>query len=154
MSGHTSIVEERCNVPFIINKQNSHEVYKATFALADYMSENIGIQRSDVLIVPCTDKILMELKEYALKASKEYISIEKRGDNIAVSKAAEDNLYIIGGMEYIGGLEFSAVIIIGADADKFQRKGIMMVNHYTLLTIHHSINFMLRLQGLNIRLFL
>ena len=25
-------------------------------------------------------------------------------------------------MEYIGGLEFSAVIIIGADADKFQRK--------------------------------
>ena len=23
MSGHTSIVEERCNVPFIINKQNS-----------------------------------------------------------------------------------------------------------------------------------
>ena len=86
------------------------------------MSENIGIQRSDVLIVPCTDKILMELKEYALKASKEYISIEKRGDNIAVSKAAEDNLYIIGGMEYIGGLEFSAVIIIGADADKFPEK--------------------------------
>ncbi|EJW0428641.1 DNA helicase UvrD, partial [Escherichia coli] len=122
MSGHTSIVEERCNVPFIISKQNSHEVYKATFALADYMSENIGIQRSDVLIVPCTDKILMELKEYALKASKEYISIEKRGDNIAVSKAAEDNLYIIGGMEYIGGLEFSAVIIIGADADKFPEK--------------------------------
>lgn len=122
MSGHTSIVEERCNVPFIISKQNSHEVYKATFALADYMSENIGIQRSDVLIVPCTDKILIELKEYALKASKEYISIEKRGDNIAVSKAAEDNLYIIGGMEYIGGLEFSAVIIIGADADKFPEK--------------------------------
>lgn len=86
MSGHTSIVEERCNVPFIISKQNSHEVYKATFALADYMSENIGIQRSDVLIVPCTDKILMELKEYALKASKEYISIENEGITLLYQK--------------------------------------------------------------------
>ena len=34
-------------------------------------------------------------------------------------KAAEENSYVIGGIEYIGGLEFSAVIIIGADSDKF-----------------------------------
>ena len=59
---------------------------KPHLLLADYMSENIGIQRSDVLIVPCTDKILMELKEYALKASKEYISIENEGITLLYQK--------------------------------------------------------------------
>lgn len=119
MTGHTSLIEEKCNVPYIITKQTSEEVYKAAFSLVDYLSDSHSISRSDILIVPCTDSLLTELKKHADSNSKDYISIERRGDNLAVSNAARNNQYIIGGMDYIGGLEFSAVIIIGADADKF-----------------------------------
>ncbi|WAH51799.1 ATP-binding domain-containing protein [Pseudescherichia vulneris] len=119
MTGHTSLIEEKCNIPYIISKQNSAEVYRATFALADHIAQNSEIARSDVLIVPCTDQTLKDLKDYANSTDKKHIAIERRGDNLAVSKASEKNLYVIGGMEYIGGLEFSAVIIVGADSDKF-----------------------------------
>ncbi|MCS4274702.1 MULTISPECIES: UvrD-helicase domain-containing protein [Raoultella] len=119
MTGHTSLIEEKCNIPYIISKQNTNEVYRTTFALADHISQNSGIPRSDILIVPCTDNVLKEIKEYALLHSKQHISIERRGDSLAVVTASEENAYVIGGMEYIGGLEFSAVIIIGADSDKF-----------------------------------
>ncbi|MGY3311237.1 superfamily I DNA/RNA helicase [Pantoea ananatis] len=119
MTGHTSLLEEKCNVPYIITKRTSGEVYKAAFSLADFLTENFNIPRSEILIVPCTDNLLKEIKSHAYFNSKDYISIERRGDNLAVSNAANQNQYVIGGMDYIGGLEFSAVIIIGADADKF-----------------------------------
>lgn len=124
MTGHTSLIEEKCNIPYIISKQNSMEVYRATFALADHISQNYNITRSDILIIPCTDQTLKDLKAYAGSNDKEHISIERRGDNLAVLKASEKNLYIIGGIDYIGGLEFSAVIIVGADSDKFPEQSI------------------------------
>ncbi|MBL0674954.1 UvrD-helicase domain-containing protein [Aeromonas dhakensis] len=119
MTGHTSIIEEKCCVPYIIAKQTSEEVYRSSFALADHISVSSNISRNEILIVPCTDKILKELKKYATSHAIEHISIERRGDNLAVSNASENNLYVVGGMDYIGGLEFSAVIIVGADSDKF-----------------------------------
>ena len=119
MTGHTSLIEEKCAIPYIISKNSSSEVYRATFALVDYISQNSDIARSDILVVPCTDDTLKNLKTYADENGKNHISIERRGDNLAVSTASEKNSYVIGGMDYIGGLEFSAVVIVGADSDKF-----------------------------------
>lgn len=122
MSGHTYLIEEKCNVPYVINKQNIIEMYKSSFNLVDYISEKYDILRSDILIVPCTDELLSGIKEYAASNDKNNIVIERRGDNTAVADATKNNQYIIGGMDYIGGLEFSVVIIVGADDDKFPEK--------------------------------
>lgn len=119
MTGHTSLIEEKCCVPYIITKQNASEVYRASFSFVDHIAQELEISKSDVLIVPCTDQVFMELKHFAESNEKEYISIERRGDNLAVEAAATNNLYVIGGMDYIGGLEFSVVVIVGADSDKF-----------------------------------
>ncbi|HFF8810958.1 TPA: UvrD-helicase domain-containing protein [Klebsiella pneumoniae] len=119
MTGHTSLIEEKCCVPYIITKQNASEVYRASFSFVDHIAQELDISKSDVLIVPCTDQVFKELKNFAESNDKEYISIERRGDNLAVEAAATNNLYVIGGMDYIGGLEFSVVVIVGADSDKF-----------------------------------
>ncbi|MBC5367940.1 UvrD-helicase domain-containing protein [Klebsiella pneumoniae] len=119
MTGHTSLIEDKCCVPYIITKQNASEVYRASFSFVDHIAQELDISKSDVLIVPCTDQVFKELKNFAESNDKEYISIERRGDNLAVEAAATNNLYVIGGMDYIGGLEFSVVLIVGADSDKF-----------------------------------
>ncbi|EPL9890570.1 TPA: DNA helicase UvrD [Klebsiella pneumoniae] len=119
MTGHTSLIEDKCCVPYIITKQNASEVYRASFSFVDHITQELDISKSDVLIVPCTDQVFKELKNFAESNDKEYISIERRGDNLAVEAAATNNLYVIGGMDYIGGLEFSVVVIVGADSDKF-----------------------------------
>ncbi|ELT18055.1 hypothetical protein VCHC78A1_01529 [Vibrio cholerae HC-78A1] len=135
MSGHTLIDESKCNVPYVISKQSSEEVYKTAFMLVDHISEAYAIPRSEILIVPCSDNTLKEFKSYAESKSIEHVIVERRGDNLAVLNASENNLYIIGGIDYIGGLEFSVVIIIGADADKFPEQA----NH--LGESHHFINY-------------
>lgn len=119
MTGHTSLIEDKCCAPYIITKQNASEVYRASFSFVDHIAQELDISKSDVLIVPCTDQVFKELKNFAESNDKEYISIERRGDNLAVEAAATNNLYVIGGMDYIGGLEFSVVVIVGADSDKF-----------------------------------
>ncbi|HHN4532926.1 TPA: UvrD-helicase domain-containing protein [Klebsiella pneumoniae] len=119
MTGHTSLIEDKCCVPYIITKQNASEVYRASFSFVDHIAQELDISKSDVLIAPCTDQVFKELKNFAESNDKEYISIERRGDNLAVEAAATNNLYVIGGMDYIGGLEFSVVVIVGADSDKF-----------------------------------
>ncbi len=119
MTGNTSLIEDKCCVPYIITKQNASEVYRASFSFVDHIAQELDISKSDVLIVPCTDQVFKELKNFAESNDKEYISIERRGDNLAVEAAATNNLYVIGGMDYIGGLEFSVVVIVGADSDKF-----------------------------------
>ncbi|MFK8099203.1 UvrD-helicase domain-containing protein [Klebsiella pneumoniae] len=119
MTGHTSLIEDKCCVPYIITKQNASEVYRASFSFVDHIAQELDISKSDVLIVPCTDQVFKELKNFAESNDKEYISIERRGDNLAGEAAATNNLYVIGGMDYIGGLEFSVVVIVGADSDKF-----------------------------------
>lgn len=119
MTGHTSLIEDKCCVPYIITKQNASEVYRASFSFVDHIAQELDISKSDVLIVPCTDQVFKDLKNFAESNDKEYISIERRGDNLAVEAAATNNLYVIGGMDYIGGLEFSVVVIVGADSDKF-----------------------------------
>ncbi|HCJ1179053.1 TPA: DNA helicase UvrD, partial [Klebsiella pneumoniae] len=54
MTGHTSLIEDKCCVPYIITKQNASEVYRASFSFVDHIAQELDISKSDVLIVPCT----------------------------------------------------------------------------------------------------
>ncbi len=142
MTGHTSLIEDKCCVPYIITKQNASEVYRASFSFVDHIAQELDISKSDVLIVPCTDQVFKELKNFAESNDKEYISIERRGDNLAVEAAATNNLYVIGGMDYIGGLEFSVVVIVGADSDKFPEQSTYTGESLHFINYSSLINYM------------
>ncbi|AWH87332.1 UvrD-helicase domain-containing protein [Limnobaculum parvum] len=122
MSGHTAVIDEKSPIPYIVSKQNKNEMIKSTFLLVDNIANKQGLKRSDVLIIPCSDDMLEATKTYASESNISLKSIEQRGDIIVLESAASSNSYIIGGMEYIGGLEFPAIIILGIDDDKFPRK--------------------------------
>lgn len=105
--------------PYIISVQNIQEMMKNTFSLVDSISERYNHEKSEILIIPCNNKIFDELKNYSSSHNKPIISIDKRGNTLAISEAKESKSYIMGGMDYIGGLEFSAAIVVGIDNDKF-----------------------------------
>lgn len=118
-SGNPSSINEDSCLPYILSKQTTNDMISSAFKLADHIAEKNSIEISDVLIIPCTDSLFSSLKTHAENNNKAYFSIERRGDIIAVKNAKENGSYIIGGMEYVGGLEFTAVIIVGIDSDKF-----------------------------------
>ncbi|WP_447888538.1 UvrD-helicase domain-containing protein [Serratia fonticola] len=114
----SSISEDSC-IPYIVSKQTTNDMVSSAFKLADHIAEKHHVNISDVLIIPCTDDLFNKIKAHAESQKLHYYSIERRGDVIAVRNANENSSYIIGGMEYVGGLEFTAVIIVGIDSDKF-----------------------------------
>lgn len=132
--GSVANSNEKCLPPYLIDCQNRVEMYSTAFKEADTIAARLKVPLSDVLIVPVNEDILVEMKEYAEKTSFKYVSIEKRGDAEAVIEAEKESKYLLGGMDYIGGLEFSAVIIVGADKDKFPPRGAALTgtSHYLL----------------------
>lgn len=119
ISCHPSSINDTSKVPYVILKQNKKEMIKASLKLAEHIAHKNNLKTSDVLIIPCTDNLLADLKDHCDSLDIKYSSIENRGDTSVIDVASKNNQFIIGGMEYIGGLEFPAVIILGIDNDKF-----------------------------------
>lgn len=110
---------DKCLPPYFIECQNRTTLLSTAFAEVDAIASRLKVKRSDVLIVPAYDDLVSEIKAWGSENSLEFISIERRGDVGAVNQAERESRYLIGGMDYIGGLEFSAVVIVGVDKDKF-----------------------------------
>ena len=75
---------------------------------------NVG--KSDILIVVTEDYLLNnKVVKYLRDCNKPYVALQSRNDYNAIGKAKAGNKFVVGGIDYVGGLEFNAVLIIGVD---------------------------------------
>ena len=74
-----------------------------------------SILKSNVLIITTTDFLLKQAESYAKSSHKAFEVLKSRSDSKTIRMAFEGNKYILGGIDYVGGLEFEAVVIIGVD---------------------------------------
>lgn len=125
---------ERCISPYLLECRNRSDLFSSTFKEVEYISSRLRVKYSDILIVPVNDDLLLEMKEWTAREGIGCVSIDKRGDAEAVLTAEVESKFLLGGMDYIGGLEFSAVVIVGADKDKLPPHGNKCVgtSHYAL----------------------
>lgn len=132
---------ERCIAPYLIECHNRSDLFLSTFNEVEYISSLLKVKYSDVLIVPVNDELLLEMKEWSASNGYGCVSIDKRGDAGAVLIAEVEDKFLLGGMDYIGGLEFCAVIIVGADKDRFPPHGIKLVgtSHYALYASYNRL---------------
>ena len=74
-----------------------------------------GIKRSDICLICYSDEMLVLLRFYLAEQQIPFIEILKRGDINTRRKASSENKYIIARPEYVGGLEFESVALLGVD---------------------------------------
>lgn len=112
----TSDEEKKC-------KRSSYSLYvsddamvtKAINEAEEYCADK-KIRKSDVLIVVTDDYLLNNgVIKYLRDANKPYVELQSRNDYNTVAKAKSSNKFIVSGIDYVGGLEFDAVFIIGVD---------------------------------------
>lgn len=60
-------------------------------------------------------ELLNQTEQIAAAANKPYEVIKQRGDIEVVRSAEKKNRYVLGMIDYVGGLEFDAVIILGVN---------------------------------------
>ena len=91
-------------------------VIEKAFTEADKYVNETGCRRSDVLIIGVSSYYAQKLEDYAKKCNKAAVCIKRRGDTEVFKDAGENQRYVIGDIDYIGGLEFLYVVIAGIDA--------------------------------------
>lgn len=107
------------------------------FEEVDSYSRKNGIPRSKVLIVPTSLELFSEAEKYAMNNHKHYSLIKSRGDAGYIKSASFQQQYIIGGIDYIGGLEFDYVIIVGVDEGRVPPKYSNESFHFTNYAWHN-----------------
>jgi superfamily I DNA/RNA helicase len=103
------------------------------FNEVDSMAKNIDSSRCKIAIIPTTDLLLRAVEKYADTTNKPYEIIKKRGDIQKLRDAQRGGKFLISGMDYVGGLEFDAVVIVGVDKGRLppiEENGMTESKHY------------------------
>jgi superfamily I DNA/RNA helicase len=114
--------ENKC-VPlkYVFYESDEIMIEQAFYEAEKYAREH-NVSKSKILLATTTDLLFVELERYANQHHKPCEIIKSRGDAGIVSVANNSQKFVLGGIDYIGGLEFDAVIIIGIDNDRVPPK--------------------------------
>ncbi|MGN8159957.1 UvrD-helicase domain-containing protein [Salinisphaera sp. SWV1] len=115
MSLMTNDEESKAIVPSYASCTDDDAMLKKAFDHASTMCKSMECSKSEVLLVATTNKLLAEIKSFADKSNKPIELIKTRGDIEVVQRAKQSGRFVVGGLDYVGGLEFSGVIVVGAD---------------------------------------
>jgi hypothetical protein len=117
-SGFTELEERLCADPSYHNVPNETALIEAAFDRADALHKELGCRRSDILIVSLSNEIVQNLTLHAEARNKPFLLLTKRGDALAVEAAREAAQWIIGHADFVGGLEFQGVVVVGVDGGR------------------------------------
>jgi hypothetical protein len=117
-SGFTETEERLCAEPTYFHVANEQALVNAAFDRAEILQKELNCRRSDILIVSLSDQIVKELAEYAKGRNRPTLLLTKRGDAAAVGVARESAQWVLGHADYVGGLEFQAVVVVGVDGGR------------------------------------
>lgn len=117
ISDFTAEEEKKFAHPQYLLVESEDTVIETAFAEADRFVNETGCRRSDVLIIGVSSYYAQKLEDYARRCNKAAVCIKRRGDTEVYKDADDMQRYVIGDIDYIGGLEFLYVVIAGIDSD-------------------------------------
>lgn len=117
-SNFTREEENKCEKPIYKLSYDNDQMIKEAFDWTDNYAKKNHVPKASVLITTTSDNLMYELKKYADKTNRGYEVLESRSDSKAIRRAKDAHKYLMGGIDYVGGLEFDAVVIVGVDGQK------------------------------------
>ncbi|HYD14181.1 MAG TPA: UvrD-helicase domain-containing protein [Allosphingosinicella sp.] len=123
-SGFTEEDERLACPPVYIEVPNEAALIEEAFDRAEALHRDMECRRSDILLVALDPVIVAQLHSYATERNKAVVLLKRRGDLQAVEAARQSGQLVIGHADYVGGLEFAAVVLVGIDAGRVPPSGI------------------------------
>ncbi|HEI9728005.1 TPA: UvrD-helicase domain-containing protein [Serratia marcescens] len=110
---YDSELEDRIPRYYLID--GSQNIYLKSFELADVVRDELKLKKHEVAIIFFDRFTYSEGVSFATETRKRFVEITKRGDLSSVAQAEKISSYILTMADYVGGLEFEAVILVGVD---------------------------------------
>lgn len=111
----TAEEEKKSAKPCVTYILDDDEIALQTYKQVDQMARSLQVSKSGVLVVIFDEQILSNVVEVWKKSNKAFKQLDRRGDFSAVDDANKAGCTIVSAPEFVGGLEFSGVILVGCD---------------------------------------
>ena len=98
---------------YLVN--NSTNLLEAAFRAAENIRELGSLKRHQIALVFFERTLFDDAIRYVIDNNKSATALIERGDIETVRDAQRTGRYIIGHADYVGGLEFEAVVLVGVD---------------------------------------
>ena len=116
--------EERRSLPVhYIECNDDKDMIETAFRQLNTLIKSTNSRKWEVLITSISEELCSSLEEYALSVNKPVTVIKKRGDYSQVRQAEKSGHFVLGHADYVGGLEFNAVVIVGVDKGRVPNEG-------------------------------
>ena len=127
LSGAQSVFtsdEERRSLPVrYVECNDGKDMIEKAFRQLNTLTRSTNSRKWEVLITSLSEELCLSLEEYAISLNKPVTVIKKRGDYAQVRQAEKSGHFVLGHVDYVGGLEFNAVVIVGVDKGRVPNEG-------------------------------
>jgi superfamily I DNA/RNA helicase len=121
--GFTREQEQKCMSPQYYLYNSDEIMLNGLLSLLNEHCREKKFKKSGVLVAFTTDSLLYEAKKMSIDKHIPFECLTSRCDINTVNRATQNNKYVFAGIDYVGGLEFESVIIVGVDKGRVPPEG-------------------------------
>jgi len=121
-SAFTETEERKCQPPQYIMYPTDEVMIAGVFDTADRLADEMQSTRGDVAVIVFGNELFSSVEQFARGANKPVELLKHRGDMEVVRQARTSGRFVISTPDFIGGLEFDAVVLVGVDKGRVPPK--------------------------------
>ena len=114
-SALTAEEERKCSPPLLVSCATDDRMVEEAFARAEKLAKEMETSRSNIALVAFSNELFTKAQVFSESHNKPVELLKERGDIDVVNRAERSGRFILSTPEYVGGLEFDGVILIGVD---------------------------------------
>lgn len=121
-SAFTEAEERKCQPPRYIMYPTDEAMIAGALDTADRFAGEMQSTRGDVAIIVFGNELFASVERFARGANKPVELLKHRGDMEVVCRARSSGRFVISTPDFVGGLEFDAVVLVGVDKGRVPPK--------------------------------
>lgn len=121
-SAFTDQEERLCRKPTYQLFASDEEMIEQAFTRGEKLVSDLRTTRGDIAIVVFGTELFAEVERFVRINNKRADILKHRGDMEVVRKARSQGRFVVSTPDFIGGLEFDAVILVGVDKSRVPPK--------------------------------
>jgi superfamily I DNA/RNA helicase len=107
--------EKKAKTPSYRDFATDEAMIENAFIIADEMRSMMGTSRGEIAIIAFTEELFAKLQREATERGKPIEILKQRSDNEVAKRAKTTGRFILSLPDYVGGLEFDGVVLVGVD---------------------------------------
>lgn len=107
--------EKKARQPYYVSYPTDAAMVDAALSVAEGMRASMGATKGDIAIVVFDESLFHDLERRSVEENRPVEILKHRGDPEVVRRAKSAGRFVLSLPDYVGGLEFDGVVLVGVD---------------------------------------